>query len=84
MFEPDRKHGPFDGRFPVRTKLAAPLQQERDGAERLDWPAFVARFYPNHHRHDFAALAAYQAGDREPVSVLEPADAWESEGGASR
>jgi hypothetical protein len=45
MVESARKHGPFDG----------------EGGERLEWSAFLARFFPNRRRHDFAALAAYEA-----------------------
>jgi hypothetical protein len=33
----------------------------KDGAERLDWSVFLARFFPNRSRHDFEALAAYEA-----------------------
>ena len=29
--------------------------------ERLDFSAFLARFFPNRHRHDFAAITAYAA-----------------------
>jgi hypothetical protein len=29
--------------------------------EKLDWSAFLARFFPNRRRHDFAAIAAYTA-----------------------
>jgi|SRR5690242_4672970 hypothetical protein len=63
MFE-SRKHGPFDERYSARQKLPAPswdlgLGGERQ--ERLEWSAFLARFFPNRRRHDFAALAAYEA-----------------------
>jgi hypothetical protein len=64
MVESARKHGPFDDRYPVRLKLPAPscdLRPAEDGAERLEWSAFLARFFPNRRRHDFAALAAYEA-----------------------
>jgi hypothetical protein len=64
MVEPARRHGPFDTRYPVRTKLATTpweLQPDEDGLERLDWSAFVARFLPKIQRHDFEALAAYQS-----------------------
>jgi len=33
----------------------------RRGEERLDWQAFLARFFPNSRRHDFDALAAYES-----------------------
>jgi hypothetical protein len=64
MFESARKHGPFDERYPVRQKLPAPrwdLRLGREGQERLEWSAFLARFFPNRRRHDFEALAAYEA-----------------------
>jgi hypothetical protein len=64
MLEWARKHGPFDDRYPARHKLPAPsrdLQLDGDGGERLEWSTFLTRFYPNRRRHDFAALAAYEA-----------------------
>jgi hypothetical protein len=64
MVEPRRKHGPFDTRYPVRLKRAATrweLQPDEDGFERLDWSAFLARFFPNRRRHDLEALAAYES-----------------------
>jgi hypothetical protein len=64
MFESARKHGPFDERYPVRQKLPAPrcdLRLGGEGEERLEWSAFLARFFPNRRRHDFEALAAYEA-----------------------
>jgi hypothetical protein len=35
--------------------------REEKVMERLEWSAFLARFFPNRRRHDFAALAAYEA-----------------------
>ncbi len=64
MVESARKHGPFDDRYPVRHKPPAPswdLGPDREGGERLEWSAFLARFFPNRRRHDLAALAAYEA-----------------------
>jgi hypothetical protein len=64
MVESGRKHGPFDFRYPVRRKIATPvweLQRGHDGHRRLEWSAFLARFFPNRRRHDFKALAAYEA-----------------------
>ena len=64
MVESMRKHGPFDFRYPVRPKIATPvweLQRDRDGPGRLAWSVFLARFFPNRRRHDFEALAAYEA-----------------------
>jgi hypothetical protein len=63
MIDSGRKHGPFDFRYPVRRKLAAPIWelQPQDGPERLEWSVFVARFFPNRRRHDSEALAAYEA-----------------------
>jgi hypothetical protein len=37
-------------------------------AERIDFSTFLARFFPNRHRHDFAAITAYAAYRNE----LEP------------
>jgi hypothetical protein len=64
MFESARKHGPFDERYPARQKLPAPrwdLRLDGEGEERLEWSAFRGRFFPNRRRHDFEALAAYEA-----------------------
>ena len=64
MFESARKHGPFDDRYPARQKLPAPrldLRLGGEGEERLEWSAFLARFFPNRRRHDFEAIAAYEA-----------------------
>lgn len=64
MVEPARRHGPFDSRYPVRLKQAAAtweLQPDEVGSERLDWSAFLARFFPNRRRHDFEQLAAYES-----------------------
>jgi hypothetical protein len=41
--------------------------------ERLDFSAFLARFFPNRRRHDFAAITAYVAYRNEfepPASDL--------------
>ena len=46
MVEPARRHGPFDTRYPVRPKLAAPtweLQPGEDGLEGLGWSEFCIR-----------------------------------------
>jgi hypothetical protein len=64
MVESSRKHGPFDSRYPARTKLAPPTWEPRPGKneqERLDWSAFLAQFFPDHRRHDHEALAGYEA-----------------------
>jgi hypothetical protein len=64
MFESARKHGPFDDRYPVRLKLLPPsgdITRDGDEGERLEWPEFLARFFPSRRRHDFAAVAAYEA-----------------------
>jgi hypothetical protein len=64
MVDSSRRHGEFDGRWPVVSKLVeqawVPESADTDGAE-LDWSAFLGRFFPNRRRHDRAALAAYQA-----------------------
>ncbi|HVC86562.1 MAG TPA: hypothetical protein VNC40_03955 [Gaiellaceae bacterium] len=63
MAEPARRHGPFDDRYPSHLKLPAPsgVRPAKSGEERLDWATFLARFFPNRRRHDFAAVAAYEA-----------------------
>ena len=63
MIESARKHGPFDDRYHVRLKLpaASELRPDGDEGERLEWSEFLARFFPSRRRHDFAALAAYEA-----------------------
>jgi hypothetical protein len=64
MVESSRRHGHFDGRYPVLPKLVertwVPESADTD-ADQLDWSAFLRRFFPNRRRHDRAALAAYQA-----------------------
>ena len=67
MFESARKHGPFDERYPVRQKLPAPrwdLRLGGEGEERLEWSAFLARFFPNRRRHDFTALVVLECDYR--------------------
>lgn len=64
MVESARRHGPFDDRQRVRRKLPAPswdLGPDEDGGARLEWSVFLERFFPNRRRHDFTALAAYEA-----------------------
>jgi len=64
MIESGRRHGPFDLRYSIRRKTASPaweLQPDWDCRERLEWSLFVAGSFPNGRRHDFAALAAYEA-----------------------
>ena len=48
--------------------MAEPVRKHDDptpAGERLDWSAFLARFFPNRRRHDFAAIAAYTAYTNE-------------------
>ena len=59
--EHSRKHGAFDGRYPPVRHKPAPVSLWRLGEERLDWQAFLTRFFPNSRRHDFDALAAYES-----------------------
>jgi hypothetical protein len=95
MVEPARRHGPFDTRYPTRTKLAAATWElESDGgrSERLDWSAFLARFFPTSRRHDFRAVAAYESYRKTVEQVARPASGdaplseafltWEWKGGA--
>ena len=74
MAEMARKHGPFDGRYPVREKLPPPsgATATADGDALLDWSAFLAASFPNRHRHDFAAIAAYEAYTNERSVPAEP------------
>jgi hypothetical protein len=64
MIELGRRHGAFDVRYPIRRKAAASiweLQRDWDRRGRLEWSVFVAGSFPNGRRHDFEALAAYEA-----------------------
>ena len=64
MVESSRRHGHFDGGYPVRPKVVertcVPERADTDG-DQLDWSAFPGRFFPNRRLHDRAALAANQA-----------------------
>lgn len=63
MVESSRRHGHFDGRYPVLPKHVArtgvPVA-DADGVQ-LDWSAFLGRFFPRSRRRDGVALAAYDA-----------------------
>jgi hypothetical protein len=63
MVESSRRHGHFDGRYPVLPKPAARrwVPDRDDDGDPLDWSGFLGRFFPNRLRHDQAALAAYEA-----------------------
>lgn len=63
MVEASRRHGHFDGRYPVLPKLVERtwVPESADTGAQLDWSAFLRRFFPNRRRHDRAAVAAYQA-----------------------
>ena len=65
-------------------------------ADELDWSAFRVRYFPEAHRHDLKAIAAYGAykSSRDPTREAKHAqtteapangamDTWEGEGGAS-
>jgi hypothetical protein len=70
MVETGRKHGPFDFRYPAPPKIATPLWELRrdgDGPGRLEWAVFLARFFPNRRRHDFEALAAFEATETRSI-----------------
>jgi hypothetical protein len=59
--EHSRKRGPFDPRYaPIRHK-PVPVSLWRLGEERLDWQAFLARFFPDSRRHDSDALVVYES-----------------------
>ncbi len=40
--------------------------------ERLDFSAYLARFFPGRRRHDFAAITAYAAYVKEPPAPEPP------------
>ncbi|HZO48828.1 MAG TPA: hypothetical protein VFB26_01670 [Gaiellaceae bacterium] len=97
MADSGRKHGPFDFRYPVRATSAPPvweLEHDREGRRALGWSRFAMRFFPARRRHDFQALAAYEAyrealdraAAREHAGAMPPSSSsllgWESEGGA--
>jgi hypothetical protein len=46
---------------------------QKDGAERLDFAAFLARFFPGRRRHDFEAITAYVAYRNELEKSVAPA-----------
>ena len=92
--EHSRKHGTFDSRWPAIRHTPAPASLWRPGEERLDWEAFVARFFAGSRRHDFDALAAYEpyrndverpvdAHVAEDLPATDDTERWESDGGAS-
>ena len=94
MIESGRRHGAFDVRYPTRQKTAAlawELQREGDRRARLGWSTFLAGSFPNVRRHDFKALAAYEAygSALDRAASLRRAgrpswalSVWESEGGS--
>jgi len=92
MIESGRRHGPFDLRYSIRRKTAAPaweLQPDWDCRGRLEWPLFVADSFPSRQRHDFEALAAYEAYgnalDRaEPLRRASTSRAGRVRGGGGR
>jgi hypothetical protein len=59
--EHSRKHGPFDPRYAPTRHEPVPARLWRLGEERLDWQAFLDRFFPASRRHDSDALAAYES-----------------------
>jgi hypothetical protein len=64
MIESGRRHGAFDVRYPIQRKTAAPAWELERGWEhrgKRKWSVFVASSFPNGGRHDFEALAAYEA-----------------------
>ena len=64
MVESGRKHGPFDFRYPAARKSATSVWGGRrpgDAGDALGWYVFSDRLVPNRQRHDFEALARYEA-----------------------
>jgi CspA family cold shock protein len=61
-FEPARRRGPHDSRFPHRHATAPCLHaavEDADGG--LSWSAFEARYFPNRTRHNLEALKAFES-----------------------
>jgi cold shock CspA family protein len=80
-FEPARRHGAFDPRFPQREPRAAalpPRTSVRNGNGGSGWYAFAARCFPDRRRHDLEALKAFESygdGSSRGQITTEPADA---------
>ena len=63
-FEPARRRGTLDPRFPRRPDRATapPVHTAvQNGSGRLAWSAFLARFFPDRSRHDLEALKAFES-----------------------
>jgi cold shock CspA family protein len=63
-FEPARRRGALDPRFPRRPShaTAPPVHAAvENGNDVLGWYAFVARFFPGRNRHDLEALEAFES-----------------------
>ena len=92
MTEHSRRHGAFDPRYPVPIGHPPAIPSTEPAVsegERLGWLDFVATYYPGSHRHDLAALGAYETYREarsgralQLVSPAAPVLAWEWEGGA--
>ena len=69
-FEPSRKHGPFDTRWPSGHigrsdgAPASPPLLAADAAEGLDWDVFATQYVRGRRRHNLEALSAYASYKR--------------------
>ena len=63
-----------DAREQLGSLRQAIAERDDNDGDQLDWSAFLGRFFPNRHRHDRAALAAYEAyRDSVQASAERPA-----------
>jgi len=61
-FEPARRRGALDPRFPRHPLQAAGVPTAIENVNgRLNWSAFLAGFFPDRGRHDLEALRAFES-----------------------
>lgn len=62
-FEPARRRGPFDPRFPraSATRDRATTTHRSPDDDGLGWRAFEARYFPDRNRHDLESLKAFES-----------------------
>ncbi len=67
-FEPARRHGPHDPRFPHHQTTAPPVHAPGEDADSaLSWSAFEARYFPKRTRHNLEALKAFESYRNRPT-----------------